>query len=123
MLISARSAGVLIAAMALSISTYGLAFDARPGVPPALSSRRCEACHDGVIASEVKLSHPIGIDYRLSELKSRGRLREISQLSGEIYLEDGRIGCLSCHKADSRFPAKLVTSNAGSALCFSCHNL
>lgn len=123
MFTSARLAGIAIAGIALSFSAYCLAFDTSDNSSSGLSSRYCQVCHDGVIASEVRLIHPLGIDYRLSQLKSRGKLREISQLSGDIQLEDGRIGCLSCHKPDSRLEAKLVTSNAGSVLCFSCHNL
>jgi predicted CXXCH cytochrome family protein len=107
----------------LSVSAYSLAFDPSGNALPAPSSRYCELCHDGVIASDARLKHPIGMDYQLSQLKSRGRLREMSQLSDAIQLENGRIGCLSCHKPDSRIQAKLVTSNAGSALCFSCHIL
>jgi predicted CXXCH cytochrome family protein len=113
----------VIAGIVLLFSSPSIAFDPAGQVPANAASRYCEACHDGVIASATRLTHPIGVDYLLSQFKSRGKLRDISQLSRDIRLDDGRVGCLSCHSADSQNQAKLVTSNAGSGLCFACHNL
>ena len=112
-------------ALALLFCAEGLAFDRADNLPPTLGagSRYCEGCHDGVIAIAVGRTHSVGIDYLLAQFRSRGKLRDVSQLGPEVQLEDGRVSCLSCHSPDSQLKAKLVTSNVGSRLCFSCHNL
>ena len=66
-------------------------------------------------------NHPIGMRYRES-LKSGGFHQE-NRLSKKIFLPDGKIGCLSCHQAYKKEHGKLVIPNAGSALCFECHDL
>jgi predicted CXXCH cytochrome family protein len=105
----------------LSLAVYAVAFD-NPADVSSLISHDCEGCHDGVIAPDIRLNHPIGIDYRWAQLRSRGKLKDITQLGSSIVLEDGRIGCLSCHSPESNIRGKLAVSNAGSRLCFSCHN-
>jgi predicted CXXCH cytochrome family protein len=103
----------------------GFAYDTVENLPLSLGSisHSCEGCHDGVIAIAAERQHPIGMDYLLAQLRSRGKLRDISQLGPAIQLEDGRVSCVTCHSQTSQFQAKLVTSNDGSRLCFSCHNL
>ncbi len=103
----------------------GLAFDTADNFPSTLrlGSHYCEGCHDGVIAIAPGRMHSVDIDYRLAQLRSRGRLRDVVHLGPAIQLEDGRVSCLSCHSPNSQLKAKLVTSNVGSRLCFSCHNL
>lgn len=108
-------------------------------------SRLCLGCHDGTLASNVinrdfyafganskgvppghfdrNSDHPVGIDYRLAQLRSRGRLKDPSMLDPAIKLEDGYVSCTSCHNPNSPLRARLVMSNSGSRLCFSCHNL
>ena len=108
-------------------------------------SRFCLGCHDGTVASNVINedflafgenfkrvptnhsypipNHPVGIDYRLAQLRSRGRLKDPSVLNPAINLENGYVGCTSCHNPNSQLRAKLVMSNSGSKLCFSCHDL
>lgn len=108
-------------------------------------SRFCLGCHDGTLASNVmnenfltfganskgvppdhfdrSSDHPVGIDYRLAQLRSRGRLKDLSMLDPAIKLEDGYVSCTSCHNPNSPLRARLVMSNSGSRLCFSCHNL
>ncbi len=108
-------------------------------------SRHCLGCHDGTLASNVvsqdlnafsgafqgttasisstDRGHPVGIDYRLAQLKSRGRLREPSSIDPAVKLENGQVGCTTCHDPNSPLRGKLVISNTGSRLCFSCHNL
>ena len=112
---------VLVMGMILSVSAYSIAFDDTSN-DFSLVSHDCQSCHDGVIAPDVRLKHPIDVDYRLAQMKSQGKLKDISQLAPSIALENGRIGCLSCHRPESSIQAKLIMSNAGSALCFSCHN-
>lgn len=116
--------------------------------PPAVDprdSRFCLSCHDGTIAVNVlsqdqrtgsgaflgytpnnfclERSHPIGIYYPLAQLRSKGRLKDLSQLDPAVQLREGHVTCSSCHDSRSQLPAKLVMSNGGSRLCFSCHNL
>ncbi|MFQ5872243.1 MAG: cytochrome c3 family protein [Dehalococcoidia bacterium] len=85
-------------------------------------SHTCLECHDGALAQDV-VSHPIGMDYATSFFQRQGTLKPIGTLPSSIRLEEGRVGCASCHDTASSLPAKLALSNAGSALCFACHNL
>jgi len=116
---------VIVIGLAIFFCAQGFAFDTADNFPPALraGSHYCEGCHDGVIAVAAGRLHSVEIDYRLAQLKSRGKLRDVSQLGPAVQLEDGRVSCLSCHSQNSQLKAKLVTSNVGSRLCFSCHNL
>lgn len=108
-------------------------------------SRLCLTCHDGTLASNVinrdfyafganskgvppdhfyrNSDHPVEIDYRLAQIRSKGRLKDPSMLDPAIKLEDGYVSCTSCHNPNSPLRARLVMSNSGSRLCFSCHNL
>lgn len=107
-------------------------------------SRFCLTCHDGTIGRNilsqdfsqrgnfqgdtpgdfcVDRGHPVGVDYLPASLKSRGRLKHPSLLDPAVKLENGQVGCTSCHDSNSQLRAKLVMSNSGSRLCFSCHNL
>ena len=114
---------VIVMGFAFLFHTQGLAFETADNFPLALraGSHYCEGCHDGVMAADRR--HSVGTDYRLAQLRSRGKLRDVAQLDPAIQLEDGRVSCLSCHSQNSQLKAKLATSNAGSRLCFSCHNL
>ena len=107
------------------LRTPCFAFDAADNLPLTLrsGSRYCEGCHDGVIAAVAGRTRSVEIDYRMAQLRSRGKLRDMSQLGPAIRLQDGRVSCLSCHSQDSQIKAKLVISNVGSRLCFACHNL
>jgi len=115
---------VTVMGLALLFSAQVIAFDTVNNYPTTLrpSSRHCEGCHDGVIASAAGRLHSVEIDYRLAQLRSRGKLRDVSQLDPAIQLDDGRVSCLSCHSYTSQLKAKLVTSNEGSRLCVACHN-
>ena len=116
---------IILMALAFLSCAQGFAFDNAEIFPATLrsGSHYCEGCHDGVIASAAGRRHSVEIDYRLAQLRSGGKLRDISQLGPAIQLEDGRVSCLSCHSHTSQLKARLVTSNDGSRLCFSCHNL
>jgi len=116
---------LLVVSLAYFVSSSCLAFDETSSFPVALrlGSHYCQGCHDGVLAIEADRRHSVEIDYLLAQLRSRGKLRDVSQLGPAIQLEDGRVSCLSCHSYTSQLKAKLVTSNDGSRLCFSCHNL
>ena len=116
---------IAVFGFAFLLCPHGFAFDAADNLPLSLrsGSHYCEGCHDSVIAIEAERRYSIEMDYRLAQLRSRGKLRDISQLAAAIQLEDGRVGCLSCHSQNSQLKAKLVTSNSGPQLCISCHNL
>ena len=116
---------ITVICFAFLLCAHGFAFDVADNVPLSLrlGSHYCEGCHDGVIAIAAERRHPIEMDYLFAQLKSRGKLKNVSQLGASIQLEDGRVSCLSCHSQTSQIRAKLVTSNDGSRLCFSCHNL
>ena len=116
---------IAVLGFAFLLCAHCFAFDVADNLPLSLrlGSHYCEGCHDGVIAIEAERRHSIEMDYRLAQLRSRGKLKDISQLGAAIQLEDGRVSCLSCHSQTSPLNAKLVTSNVGSQLCFSCHNL
>jgi predicted CXXCH cytochrome family protein len=116
---------VTVMGLAFLFCAQGFAFDTVENLPTTLrsGSHYCEGCPDGVIASARGRLHSVEIDYRLAQLRSRGKLRDVSQLGPAIQLEDGRVSCLSCHSQTSQLKAKLVTSNEGSLLCFYCHNL
>jgi len=82
----------------------------------------CVACHDGVLATEVHLGHPVGTSYLSAQIKRPTKLKPIGVLDSVAYLDDGRVVCLTCHHPRSQHPSKLVLSNAGSKLCLACHN-
>ncbi len=92
-------------------------FEARQG------SIFCLGCHDAVLARHMKTDHPIDVDYSLARVKRNSALKYISPWDPVIKLENGRVGCTSCHNRNSRLPARLAVSNAGSQLCLACHNL
>lgn len=66
-------------------------------------------------------SHPIGASYTAAA--SFGGYRPVQMISKGILLPDGRLSCVSCHQGYTSEHGKLVVSNAGSALCFECHDL
>lgn len=94
------------------------------GVPAVPDTAVCLSCHDGALASEASVhgpnSHPIGIDYALARQQFPDRFNDITAAS-EIRLEDGRIGCLSCHAihrpADGSNRHAIIESS-----CQACHN-
>ena len=124
----------LVLILAISVPASGLPFapkvnsDIMSGTLYSVrrDTHSCMGCHDGTIADNITSldqSHSVGIDYRLAQIRSRGALRDPSLLDAAIKLENGLVGCTSCHDQDSQLRAGLVMSNAGSRLCFSCHNL
>ncbi len=118
------------------INTAHLERPAR-GEPLALdsSSIQCLDCHDGkanagpmvlvdaggLVRHDGGMNHPIGMDYDKSAIYGGYRPRQ--QLTGRVYLPQGRLGCISCHKGFSQQHGELVLSNQGSRLCFECHDI
>ena len=104
----------------------------------------CLRCHDGTIAKDAvsgqvrarfvhtaspglfgaghgTSDHPVGIVY--PEAKEGFHPLNVVLAKGTVTLPDGRVECTSCHDPHdtSGAPYMLVTSNARSALCLTCH--
>lgn len=117
----------------------------RPG-SQVFPSRSCFSCHDGSIAPEANVyfvtplagfenpvpshdlgaidgPHPVDVDYAAAEARRPGWLRPINQLPPELLLPEGLVTCTTCHSSRSREEKKVSLPVAGSALCFSCHQL
>lgn len=123
----------------------GHSFDPSGDPTSNQDSRACLSCHDGtlgrnIISDDLRVAavgfytagfdrsghqreHPIGIDYFAAMSRSRGRLKHPAAFYPGVKLENGYVGCTSCHDVNSRLRARLVISNRNSQLCYSCHNL
>lgn len=137
----------LAALVAATVVAASAAFAARehPEIGPepsgVIRSITCLGCHDGVLASSVRVAtpaaaghavwsiarerrmgHPIGAEYALVQMDPRRRLRPLGDVDRALKLEDGRVGCESCHDLASPRPAKLAVTRRGS-VCLSCHDL
>ncbi|MBN1349205.1 cytochrome c3 family protein [candidate division KSB1 bacterium] len=135
-----------------TFTTYVSAtMDATTGQPDA-SAKLCLSCHDGTIAvdnygnqsggshymtgnalvgTNLGNDHPISLTYNSSLASSDGGLHDPSTKNsglGGTIAEDMLIGdkmqCASCHDVhNGSGVAKLLRkSNAGSALCLTCHD-
>jgi len=120
---SAVWAGVVLGAVSapttLLADARQLLVDVHSGLDRRTDSMTCLGCHDGLIARDAS-GHPIGRAYDAAALDDR-RLRPRAILPEAVTLEDGRVGCISCHDPASALPARLTMPNRGSALCFACH--
>ncbi len=104
----------------------------------------CLRCHDGTIARDNiadvtrerfankgnpglfttghgTSEHPVGIDYPHFDKGYRPATSVLA--TGTVQLPDDKVECISCHDPHNMAGEKymLVTSNAGSALCLTCH--
>ena len=111
---------------------------------PGQGTLICLRCHDGIIASERTAAarekrvthkqnpalfssghesseHPVGIEYPQFDKGYRPMISVVA--SGTVTLPDRKVECVSCHDPhdQSGQPYMLVTSNARSALCLTCH--
>jgi predicted CXXCH cytochrome family protein len=103
-------------------------------------SKNCISCHDGAFASSVTINagawthrkelmphdagvHPIGADYESARTRKgrRSALRHIDQVDRRVRFFGGKVGCGSCHDPYSKIGKRLVMSEDGNKLCFSCH--
>lgn len=117
---------------------------------PSGTSKLCLSCHDGTIAldnfggfnggnnfaflqvgSDLRNDHPISFTYDTAlATQDPGLYDPTTQSSGlgsTIHMDllhDGKVECTSCHNVHNESGADylLVKSNAGSALCLTCHD-
>ena len=96
----------------------------------------CLSCHDGTVASVLRAhssspsssrprsqsvdlgaNHPVGVDY-MSVVNSRPDVYNPASSPG-IILEDGKVGCVSCHSTHDL--GALSADNARADVCTACH--
>ena len=119
----------------LFVSGHTVPDDVSDGEQVDAFSAKCMECHaneqsnlnvafsnTGIVShSGSRVNHPIGKDYR--EAARFGGYRPFNQLDKRISLPNGRLSCISCHKAyDGKHGADIM-SNDYSNLCFHCHDL
>ena len=105
-----------------------------PGGPTGVSSAVCLSCHDGALAGAARdyapepglgvtglpsPSHPIGMAY--ASVAARKPKEYRSAFEAGVVLEDGKVGCASCHVGHrgERRPAGHAAVAQG--LCQNCH--
>lgn len=96
----------------------------------------CMACHDdqansvpvfldrsGIVRhGSGAANHPVGVEYR--KAAEYGGYRDINSLDPKIFLPQGKVSCLSCHKGYSEKHGELVfAGRGGMSLCMECHDL
>jgi predicted CXXCH cytochrome family protein len=123
-------------AHAIRVGTaHGQSAPSRTPHRSAAASLECMTCHDGVIGrdghspsqgtlagSGLDLGHPVRVNYANAQTSSP-TLVPAALLNGALSLENGEVGCTSCHDAFSTLRSSLVIDNRGSALCLSCHRM
>ncbi len=67
------------------------------------------------------INHPVGMRYR--DAYSKGSYRDISKISKNVILPDGKVSCISCHKAYSKKHGAIIDTKKTSSLCFECHDM
>ena len=105
-----------------------------------LESKHCLACHDGVNAGDRSVStghsggairfgdasvdHPVGMSYppRMT-FPSGSSYRPAAALPDSVRLPGGMVSCVSCHDLYGTGRKLLTVTTAGSALCFTCHDM
>ncbi len=111
---------------------------------PGSGTLMCLRCHDGTIATETitavkddrftnkqnpglfgtghgRSDHPVGVDYPQFDKGYRPITSVLA--SSTVVLPDAKVECVSCHDPHNQSGEEhmLVTSNARSALCLTCH--
>jgi predicted CXXCH cytochrome family protein len=67
------------------------------------------------------VNHPIGKRY--SDSFQKGRYKPEASVNQRLFLPDGRLSCVSCHRGYTKDHGKLRVGKQGSALCFECHDI
>ncbi len=69
-----------------------------------------------------RVNHPVGRDYKTAE--AYGGYRPMHLVNKRIALPEGKVSCISCHKAYSeRHGANIFDKNERISLCESCHDI
>jgi predicted CXXCH cytochrome family protein len=93
-------------------------------------SMLCIECHEmgryfdwgkTINTCQSKLNHPVGVLYQTASDQQTGMFCPVVNLSKEINLFGGKIGCGTCHNIYSPIRNLLVMSNKQSNLCTQCH--
>ena len=102
---------------------------------PAVTTGICLSCHDGSLAKSVPhtlpgqrdpavepggANHPVGADYQ-SALMARPQQYHDAASPG-VSLEDGKVGCTSCHLGHVR-NGRVEGPGLRADVCLSCHDL
>jgi len=125
--------------------------DATVGQPGNIS-KLCLSCHDGTVAidsfggstgsnfvtgnalvgTDLSNDHPVGFTYDANLASTDGGLKDPTTATGitgtianDMLFGSGnnQLECASCHNVhDNTYGNFLIKSNAGSALCLTCHN-
>lgn len=69
----------------------------------------------------LKGSHPIAVNYATVRTNQPTEFKDITA-DPDVKLELSKVQCTSCHNPHNKFSNMLVKSNAGSAVCLTCHN-
>lgn len=107
--------------------------DAVGGVKTGL----CMSCHDGTIASALKAhtsasgdlrqpyqsmdmgaGHPVGVDYNAAVRRDSASYND-PVMNNRIVLEDGKVGCISCHATHDI--SAVSAGNVRPEVCLECH--
>lgn len=95
----------------------------------------CAACHDGwmgpgtdftgtFLGQDFSNDHPVSIEYSTADPGLKPRPANGVFANG-VKLVDNKVECVSCHDPHDPDPQRkpfLRVSNAGSALCYTCHD-
>ena len=91
----------------------------------------CVACHDGLLATPIKLStktgnylctHPVNRDYPPAT-KADDYLPVEELTKAGIKLLKGQVSCISCHNLKNPEKPHLAVPLDKSNLCFNCHKI
>ncbi len=123
---------------------FGTSISQVKTLTPGTGTLMCIRCHDGTIAKDAvgavkrdrfanrqhpgifssahgTTDHPVGVDYPDFDKGFRPLTTVVAK--GTVVLPNAKVECLSCHDPHDTSGVKymLVTSNARSALCLTCH--
>jgi len=105
-------------------------------------SGKCMQCHDSIhlkragtpmqFQGNASTNHPVGMSYAQHANKSPATYVRPASLNHRIQLENGQVGCVSCHQAkttesvavntpDCTSTKELATGHDQTSLCMSCH--
>lgn len=95
---------------------------------------QCMACHvshgaprgaengAGQILRQSGNSLPHSVGVRYSQSFQKGNLRHETAVNQQLYLPDGLVSCVTCHRGYSKEHGKLRVAKQRSAICLECHD-